>query len=65
MDLGRQAPLEAQVAAIADDVAYTNHDLDDGLRAGFFELAELGNFALTRGALAEVEAATAAPSGRA
>jgi dGTPase len=56
MDLGRQAPLEAQVAAIADDVAYTNHDLDDGLRAGFFDLRELGGFALTRGPLAEVEA---------
>ncbi len=38
---GGQAPLEAQIAAIADDVAYTNHDLDDGLRAGFFEPADL------------------------
>src|SRR5438067_1658279 len=39
VDLRTQAPLEAQLAAIADDVAYTNHDLDDGLRAGFLELA--------------------------
>ncbi len=32
---------EAQVAALADDIAYTNHDLDDGLRAGLFEIADL------------------------
>jgi len=33
--------LEAQVAAIADDIAYDNHDVDDGLRAGIIDLAEL------------------------
>ena len=33
--------LEAQVAAIADDIAYDNHDIDDGLRAGLFSLEEL------------------------
>ena len=33
--------LEAQVAAIADDIAYDNHDIDDGLRAGLFTLEEL------------------------
>ena len=27
--------IEAQIASIADDIAYNNHDLDDGLRAGF------------------------------
>ena len=32
---------EAQVAAIADDIAYDHHDLDDGLRAGFFTLGDL------------------------
>ena len=33
--------LEAQVAAIADDIAYDNHDIDDGLRAGIIKLDEL------------------------
>ena len=33
--------LEAQVAAIADDIAYDNHDIDDGLRAGLLDLDEL------------------------
>ena len=33
--------LEAQVAAIADDIAYDNHDVDDGLRAGLLQLHEL------------------------
>ncbi|MGE3692163.1 MAG: deoxyguanosinetriphosphate triphosphohydrolase [Novosphingobium sp.] len=33
--------LEAQVAAISDDIAYDNHDIDDGLRAGFLSLDEL------------------------
>jgi dGTPase len=35
------APAEAQVAAIADDVAYTNHDIDDALRAGLISLGDL------------------------
>jgi dGTPase len=33
--------LEAQIAAIADDIAYNNHDIDDGLRAGFFNYDDL------------------------
>ena len=41
LDLIRHASLEAQAAAIADDIAYDAHDIDDGLRAGLFSLAEL------------------------
>ncbi len=33
--------LEAQVAAVADDIAYDNHDIDDGLRAGFLDIDQL------------------------
>lgn len=41
LDLQSWPSLEAQVAAISDDIAYDNHDIDDGLRAGFLELDEL------------------------
>ena len=34
LDLGTWPSLEAQIAAVSDDIAYDNHDIDDGLRAG-------------------------------
>jgi dGTPase len=37
---------EAQVAALADDIAYNNHDVDDGLRAGLFPVADLAEVPL-------------------
>ncbi|WP_380873914.1 deoxyguanosinetriphosphate triphosphohydrolase-like protein [Sphingomonas sp. DBB INV C78] len=41
LDLSTYASLEAQVAAIADDIAYDNHDIDDGLRAGLIDLDDV------------------------
>jgi dGTPase len=41
LDLMAQPSAEAQVAALADDIAYNNHDIDDGLRAGLFSLDDL------------------------
>ena len=41
LELGSWPGLEAQLAAIADDIAYDNHDIDDGLRAGLFTLDAL------------------------
>ena len=40
-ELSSWPSLEAQVAAIADDIAYDNHDIDDGLRSGLLEIREL------------------------
>jgi dGTPase len=41
LDLRLHASLEAQAAALADDIAYDAHDIDDGLRAGLFTLSEI------------------------
>ena len=43
LELQTHASAEAQVAAISDDVAYNNHDLDDGLRAGLFTEVDLAD----------------------
>ena len=57
-DLGlhTHASAEAQVAAIADDVAYNHHDLHDGLRSGLFTEEDLIALPITGPAFAEVDA---------
>jgi dGTPase len=47
---------EAQVAALSDDIAYNNHDVDDGLRARLFSIADLKDVPLVGPIFAEVEA---------
>ena len=51
LELDSWPGLEAQVAAIADDIAYDNHDIDDGLRAGILDLDELLERAAGRAAV--------------
>ena len=46
LELWSFASAEAQVAAIADDIAYDAHDIDDGLRAGLFALEDLAGVPL-------------------
>ncbi|MEO1206454.1 MAG: deoxyguanosinetriphosphate triphosphohydrolase [Pseudomonadota bacterium] len=47
-ELDQYASAEAQVAAIADDIAYLNHDIDDGLRAGLLTIPQLTDAPFTR-----------------
>jgi dGTPase len=56
LELATFAGPEAQVASISDDIAYNNHDIDDGLRAGLFPIADLADVPLAREVLAAVRA---------
>ena len=51
LELATWPSAEAQVAAVADDIAYSAHDIDDGLRAGLIELIDLGDLPLAGEAL--------------
>jgi dGTPase len=55
LELWNFASLEAQVAAISDDIAYDAHDIDDGLRAGLFRVDDLKAIPLVAQIVAEID----------
>src|SRR5271170_1076815 len=57
LQLSSFAGVEAQIAAFADDIAYDAHDIDDGLRAGLFQLDEIAAVPLPGKIIAAVRAA--------
>ncbi|AIC27022.1 deoxyguanosinetriphosphate triphosphohydrolase-like protein [Rhizobium etli bv. mimosae str. IE4771] len=56
LELATYASLEAQVAAIADDIAYNTHDIDDGLRSGYLTFDMLEEIPFLAGLMTEVRA---------
>jgi len=56
LEIDTFAGAEAQVAALSDDIAYNNHDIDDGLRAGLFAVADLKDVPLVGPVFDEVAA---------
>jgi dGTPase len=54
LELSTYASLEAQVAAIADDIAYNTHDIDDGLRSGYLTFEMLEEVPFLAGLMKEV-----------
>jgi dGTPase len=60
----RQPGLEAQIANLADEIAYNNHDVDDGLRAGLLELSALREVPIFARQLQEVESRYPGLAGR-
>jgi dGTPase len=55
LELWSCASLEAQAAAVADDIAYDAHDIDDGLRAALFSVEDLKAMPLTAAMIAEID----------
>ncbi|MGO8779693.1 MAG: deoxyguanosinetriphosphate triphosphohydrolase [Rhodomicrobium sp.] len=56
LGLSTYCSLEGQIAAVADDIAYNNHDIDDGFRAGYIAVRELEEIPMAGSAIAAVRA---------
>ena len=56
LKLDQYASIESQIAAIADDIAYNNHDIEDGIRAGFFTFDDIAQLPMIGDILKEIEA---------
>ena len=56
LEVDTYASAEAQIAALADDIAYHSHDIDDGLRASLFDLDDLADVPLAGDAVRDVHA---------
>jgi dGTPase len=56
LELWSHASLEAQIAAVADDIAYNAHDIDDGLRAGLFTVDDLTAIPVTQAMIGAISA---------
>lgn len=59
--LGRQRPLESQVADVADEIAYMNHDLDDALRGGLLDFEQVADWPLVGDSMRAVAGSSRAP----
>jgi len=55
LEVHTYASLEAQIAALADDIAYNNHDIDDGLRAKLFTIDDLADVPLAGPVVYEIQ----------
>lgn len=55
LEISTHASAEAQLASLADDIAYNNHDIEDGLRASFFTLEELAELPLVGDIVGDVD----------
>jgi len=64
LELDRFASAEAQVAALADDIAWMTHDIDDGLRAGLIAVPDLADVPLVRDLIGRSEAAAEGEASR-
>lgn len=62
--VGKRPSLEAQICNLADEIAYNNHDVDDGLRSGLITVSQLREVALFGRHIAEVEREFPALAGR-